>query len=187
MEMTNPAKPVLTGRAVRLRPITADDADAMFAGLDDAESNRLTGTHEMFTQERVAAHCARISAANDRWDYAIEVPERFGERMLGEVVLNDLDPHNRSANIRIVIWEPEARSCGFGTEAMQLMTAFGIEQLGLHRIELGVYAFNPRAIRAYEKVGYRLEGTRRDALWWQGEWIASHTMAVLAPEWSGTG
>lgn len=172
-------KPILTGERVVLRPITAADADAMFAGLDDAESTRLTGSHGTFTREQVAQHCARIAAATDRWDYAIEVDGR----MVGEVVLNEMDEDNRSANIRIVIWDPDARSSGYGTEAMRLLTGFGIEQVGLHRIELGVYAFNPRAIRAYEKVGYVHEGTRRDALLWDGEWIDQHTMAVLASDW----
>ncbi len=180
--MRNPGKPVLHGERITLRPVTADDADVMFAGLEDEESNRLTGTHEIFTAKRVEKHCAMVAAAEDRWDYAIEI----NGKMVGEVVLNEIDWDNQSANIRIVIWEPASRNTGLGTEAMRLLTKFGIEEVGLHRIELGVYAFNPRAIRSYEKVGYKLEGTRRDALYWDGEWIDSFTMAVLAPEWEAS-
>lgn len=179
MGLNAPGKPVLTGDGVVLRPLGAEDAGAMFAGLGDAESTRLTGSHESFTFEQVAAHCARVAAAEDRWDYAIVVDDRI----VGEVVLNEVDSDNRSANIRIVIWEPAARNKGYGAQAMRLLTGFGIEQVGLHRIELGVFAFNPRAIRAYEKVGYRIEGTRRDALLWDGAWIDQHTMAVIADEW----
>lgn len=180
--LNRPGKPVLRGARIILRPIAASDADAMFAGLDDAESTRLTGSHGTFPHDRVAAHCARVAAAEDRWDYAIEV----AGRMVGEVVLNEIDEDNASANIRIAIWEPDARGKAYGTEAMRLLTGFGFEQVGLHRIELGVYAFNPRAIRAYEKVGYKLEGTRREALWWNGDWIDSHTMAMLASDWDAT-
>lgn len=183
MGLIAPGKPILTGPNVRLRPLAESDADAVLAGMEDAESMRLTGSHGTFTPERVAAHCSRVAAAFDRWDYAIEVPGAFGSRMVGEVVLNEVDSDNRSANIRIVIWVPEARNRGYGTEAMRLMTAFGIERVGLHRIELQVHAFNPRAIRAYEKVGFRLEGTLREALSWVGAWIDTHVMSVLASDW----
>jgi ribosomal protein S18 acetylase RimI-like enzyme len=49
-----------------------------------------------------------------------------------------------------------------------LIVGYGIEELGLHRIELEVFAFNPRAQRAYEKAGFVVEGVRRDALRWDG-------------------
>jgi hypothetical protein len=49
-------KPILTGSTIRLRPITADDASAMFASLDDEESMRLTGSQQTFTFEQVQQH-----------------------------------------------------------------------------------------------------------------------------------
>mgnify|MGYP005686520097 FL=1 len=66
--------PTLVGPVVTLRPITVDDAPAMFAALDDTESNRLTGTQESFTFEQVEARCARVHAADDRHDFAITRP-----------------------------------------------------------------------------------------------------------------
>jgi RimJ/RimL family protein N-acetyltransferase len=53
----------------------------------------------------------------------------------------------------------------------------------LHRIALEVYAFNPRARRAYEKAGFRLEGVLRQSLRYDGEWIDAAVMSILAPEW----
>ena len=41
------------------------------------------------------------------------------------------------------------------------MLRHGFEILRMHRIELGVYAFNPRAIHVYEKLGFKREGTLR--------------------------
>jgi len=43
-----------------------------------------------------------------------------------------------------------------------------------------VYAFNPRAQRAYEKAGFVVEGRRREALRWDGEWVDAIVMSVLA-------
>lgn len=49
----------------------------------------------------------------------------------------------------------------------------------VHRIELQVYDFNPRARHVYENLGFVLEGTRRDALRWDGQWIDCHLMGLL--------
>ena len=55
----------------------------------------------------------------------------------------------------------------------------GLTTMGLHRISLEVYAFNPRARHVYETVGFVHEGTGRDALLFDGEWIDVHFMAIL--------
>lgn len=54
---------------------------------------------------------------------------------------------------------------------------------GLNRVELEVFDFNPRARHVYEKAGFRLEGTRRQALRFNDEWIDAHVMAVVASDW----
>jgi RimJ/RimL family protein N-acetyltransferase len=47
-----------------------------------------------------------------------------------------------------------------------------------------VYAFNPRARRAYEKAGFRAEGVLRESLRYNGEWVDATVMSILAPEWN---
>ncbi len=114
----------------------------------------------------------------DRLDLA--VVERASGDYAGEVVLNDLDPDNLSCNFRIGL-RPGFQDRGMGSEATRLILdhAFAI---GLHRVELEVYAFNPRARRVYEKAGFVHEGTRREALLWDGEWIDAILMSVLATD-----
>ena len=50
---------------------------------------------------------------------------------------------------------------GLGTDAVRTLCRFGFRHMNLQRIELNVFETNPRALRAYEKVGFTLEGTRR--------------------------
>jgi RimJ/RimL family protein N-acetyltransferase len=78
---------------------------------------------------------------------------------------------------------PRGRDRGLGTEAVRLLVGYGFEQLGLHRIELEVYSFNPRARRAYEKVGFVVEGVRRDALRTPDGRADATVMAILAGDW----
>jgi RimJ/RimL family protein N-acetyltransferase len=64
------------------------------------------------------------------------------------------------------------------------MLRFAFHELGLHRIELDVFAFNSRAIGCYEKVGFQPEGTRRQALFHAGTYHDVHLMAMLEEEFS---
>ncbi|MBK7893683.1 MAG: GNAT family protein [Candidatus Promineifilaceae bacterium] len=175
-------KPILTGEKIILRPITVDDAQAMFASLADAESMRLTGTQQTFTLAQVQQHCQRVAQADDRVDYAITLPS--DSTYLGEVVLNDIDWTNRSASFRIALASEKLFGQGYGTEATRLIVDFGFRTLKLHRIELEVYDFNPRAQHVYEKVGFVREGVRRDALLWNGRYQNAILMSILEAEYN---
>lgn len=174
-------KPKLVGNTVVLRSITAADAAVMFASLSDKESMRLTGTKETFTYEQVQNHCRRIEEADDRADYAITLKENGS--YLGEVVLNNIDWENRSANFRIALASQAVFGKGYGTEATRLILGYGFRTLNLHRIELEVYDFNPRALHVYEKVGFVREGVRRDALLWEGVYHNAILMSILEHEY----
>ncbi|PTA67647.1 GNAT family N-acetyltransferase [Deinococcus arcticus] len=171
---------VLHTARLRLVPLGPEHLNGMMAGLQDQESQRLTGTHGTFTREQVARFVAGVAEAPDRSDWAIL--RASDDQYLGEVVLNQLDTDNRSMNFRIALNSPAQRGRGYGTEATRAVVAYGFEQVGLHRISLGVYAFNPRAQRVYEKCGFLHEGTERDALYWQGEWVAQRRMAILVTD-----
>ncbi len=62
-----------------------------------------------------------------------------------------------TCNLRVLIG-PAGRDRGLGTEAVGLVTAYGIEVLGLRQITLEVFEFNPRGRRVYEKVGLCRDG-----------------------------
>ena len=72
----------------------------------------------------------------------IAVVDRAAGAYVGEVVLNEWDSGNRSCNFRIALAQA-GRDRGLGTEALRLIVGHGFEQLGLHRISLEVFAFNP--------------------------------------------
>ncbi len=174
-------KPILIGSKITLRPITAADAAAMFASLSDKESMRLTGTQDSFTLEQVQQYCQRIETADDRADYAIM--RKDNPTYLGEVVLNNIDWDNRSANFRIALASEKLFGQGLGTEATRLIIDYGFETLKIHRIELEVYDFNPRAKRVYEKIGFVQEGVKRDVLLWEGQYQNAIVMSMLSHEY----
>jgi len=173
-------KPTLTGELVVLRQVTEDDYPALALAMDDPDVARLTGSHGEIGEEKAREWYRTRQDQTDRLDLAIV--DKASGRVVGEAVLNDWDPDNECCNFRILIG-PEGQGRGLGTEATRLIVGYGIEEVGLHRISLGVYAFNPRAQRAYEKAGFVVEGVLRDALRWDGEWIDEVVMSVLATDW----
>ena len=173
-------KPTLTGELVVLRPVDEGDYEALAVAMADPDVTRLTGSHGEIGEEKARQWYRTRKYQTDRLDLAI-VDKASGE-VVGEAVLNDWDPDNQSCNFRILIGAA-GQGRGLGTEATRLIVEYGLEEIGLHRISLGVYAFNPRAQRAYEKAGFKVEGVLRDALLWDGEWVDEIIMAVLAPDW----
>jgi len=102
---------------------------------------------------------------------------------VGEVVLNEIDWHNRTANFRIALFAEKYFGQGYGSQATDLILQYGFTQLDLHRIELEVYDFNPRAIHVYEKAGFVREGVKRDVLLWDGVYQSAIVMSILKPEY----
>lgn len=175
-------KPTLTGERIILRPITVADAAPMFASLSDKESMRLTGTQQTFTLAQVKQYCQKVVAADDRADFAITL--KGDPAYVGEVVLNEIDWLNRTASFRIALASEKLFGRGYGTEATRLILDYGFQKLKLHRIELEVYDFNPRAQHVYEKVGFVREGVRRDALLWNGRYQNAIIMSILEDEYN---
>jgi hypothetical protein len=66
------------------------------------------------------------------------------------------------------------------------MLEHAFTRLGLHRVALSVFAFNERAIRAYRKAGFVIEGRAREAIWRDGRYWDELTMSVLESEWRVT-
>ena len=180
-------KPTLAGERVRLRPFTEEDIQGMGPILADEDVQLLTGSVSSRAQargvspvldERTLAWYRSRHTQGDRLDLA--VIDLASGRCVGEVVLNELDVDNCSCNFRILLG-PEGRDRGLGTEATRLLVDYAFETTELHRVELEVYAFNPRARRAYEKAGFQLEGVRREALRLDEQWIDAVVMSRMRP------
>lgn len=175
-------KPILQGDTIFLRPLGPDDAETIFASLSDEESMRLTGTQQSFTLEQVQAFYAKVPDADDRIDYAIVLKDG-SDLMVGEVVFNDIDFDNKSANFRIALANQKYFGKGYGSQATKLIIKHGFEVLDLHRIELEVFDFNPRAIHVYKKVGFVQEGVKRDVLLWEGKFQSAIVMSMLKSDY----
>ena len=172
----------LRDRAVHLSKFLEDFG---LIRLGDSRSGVANGERKVvlsrghFDRDAVETHLATIGAADDRADWAI-IDSESGD-YLGEIVLNELDADNASMNFRIALL-PGLPGRGYGTEATTVVLDFAFGRLGLHRVFLDVYSFNPRALRSYEKAGFVTEGRQRHTLNWDGEWADSILMGILSTD-----
>ncbi|SDD61290.1 Protein N-acetyltransferase, RimJ/RimL family [Sanguibacter gelidistatuariae] len=185
--------PELHGELVRLRPIIATDADRMWESVQDPEALRLTGTTADFTREQIGEWARTVSDRPGRYDWAITSAavrdgHQVSDEMIGEIVLNEIDEHARSANIRLILL-PNYRGRGYGRDAIfaVLQWAFtqGADGLDLHRVSLDVLSINPRAQMLYESLGFQVEGRLRDVYLDGDLYSDAIVMAILEDEFRG--
>lgn len=180
--------PELSGDVVRLRPPTNDDVTVLHALMADRDVTILTGSTHTSTPEPDSSHSVeQLQQIYSRWTDATDrhvwaIVEAATESVVGEVLLTDLDEGNRSCGFRI--WIAGATGRGLGTEATKLVLRHAFKAEALNRVQLEVYAFNPRAIRLYEKAGFEVEGMMRQALRFDDGWVDAYLMAILADDWS---
>jgi RimJ/RimL family protein N-acetyltransferase len=81
------------------------------------------------------------------------------------------------------IGEREFLGKGYGTDMMKLCLQYAFTELNVHRVSLGLHAYNPRALRSYEKAGFRMEGRTRSDTRREGKYTDGLWMGILREEW----
>jgi RimJ/RimL family protein N-acetyltransferase len=98
---------------------------------------------------------------------------------IGHVRLDRVDLRDRRANLAIGIEDFARLGKGLGTETIELIQQYAFGELGLHRLSVRVVDYNHRAIRAYEKCGFVVEGREREAAFVDGQWHDDVMMGIL--------
>lgn len=146
----------------------------------DKEVARLTGCKEEFTREEVTSFFLKSLDDNDRRFFLIIAPDG---KIIDESVINEIDWDLRCANFRICLFHTTERGKGIGTWATNATRDFAFESLKLHRLELDVFSFNPRAEKVYLKAGFQREGILRDAIMDGDTYADNILMSILEDEW----
>jgi RimJ/RimL family protein N-acetyltransferase len=175
---------ILVGERVRLRGVRDDDLATlakweMDPGRTATLSSRVVSPSEASAKEFIAK-----SSANDKDDlgFAIETLDD-PPLLVGFAGLWGARPKDRCAEFGIALGR-EYIGRGYGSDATRVMVGYGFRELGLHRIQLGVVAFNLAGIRAYQKAGFIEEGRRRESVLHDGRWYDDVLMSILDHEWA---
>ena len=154
-----PVPPVLSGTKVVLSRMRREDLEQIIAPFQDLELTTYLQGFGFTSSEQEQAEWLEANLKNSarQVQFGVYLPE--GE-LIGGVTLRDIDHRRGTAELGIAIYREQHWGGGYGSEATLLMCQYGAFHLGLHNILLKVFAFNERAIRAYQKVGFREIGRR---------------------------
>jgi RimJ/RimL family protein N-acetyltransferase len=150
----------------------------------DSEFVRLADSQmEMDSEKRIKERVEkRIEKGPQPERYPFQIRTLADDKPIGFLGLG-VDLIHSEAWVGIGIGERDAWNKGYGTDAMKICLRYAFMELGVQRVSLGVFEYNSRAQRSYEKAGFQLEGrTRKDVLR-DGKRFDTLWMGILREEW----
>ncbi|HJS29622.1 MAG TPA: GNAT family protein [Anaerolineales bacterium] len=177
---------LFVGKLVKLAAVEPEKAaplfsrwsrDAEFERLLDSNAPRLfsAATIKTWIEEEMEKEIVNFAF------FMIQTLE--DDRPIGFIDLGYRNWHTGNAWVGIGIGERDSWGKGYGTDAMRLILRYAFDELNLHRVSLGVFEFNPRAMRSYEKAGFTVEGRERAAIHRDGRRWDVILMGILRSEW----
>jgi RimJ/RimL family protein N-acetyltransferase len=170
----------LAGQRVYLRPLEQGDLGTIRRWANDPEIRRLTGETAPTTETGADEFLEKVQHDKERVWFAVVVRE--DHRLIGEAGLLRMFPPWRTTDLSLILGEKRAWNQGYGTEAILLLLDYAFGALNFHRVAIGVVAFNTRALRFYEKIGFQQEGIQRDGYYCDHAYHDFVMMSLLEDE-----
>jgi RimJ/RimL family protein N-acetyltransferase len=165
------------GDRVNLRPMRKEDIGHAVKYQSDEEvtDNYYMGLNLSPTKDMWEKWYGNISEDQEGFSFAIENKDGL---YLGSCHTMWLNWKNRTTYFAAYIGNSDYRSKGYGTEALKLFLNYLFNELGLRKVKLNVFCFNKRAIRCYEKCGFKVDGINRKELYRNGEYHDNLAMSI---------
>jgi RimJ/RimL family protein N-acetyltransferase len=177
--------PTLKGTTVQLRAISKKDIPVIVNWFNDPEVIQYLRFYLPLTEIAEEKYIEEASVSGDSVLLVIEAILDNGEtRPIGTCGLHRIDWKDRNATFGIAIGEKEFWSGGRGTEAARLMISYAFDQLNLHRVSSAAYSFNERSIKMHRKLGFTIEGQRRQCVYKNGSYHDDVIFGLLRDEWT---
>jgi RimJ/RimL family protein N-acetyltransferase len=174
---------LLVSEDIKLSSIKEQDFDIILEWFDDYEFltyfDMLPAVPQ--TKEQVNEMLDYFIKSKDKVIFAIR--HRVSNKIIGITGLDEIQWNNGTATLFIGIGDKEHTGKGLGKEALKMLIDFGFYEFNLHRIQLSVIAYNERAIRLYEGLGFVREGSYREFVNRGGNRVDLCLYGLLKHEW----
>lgn len=165
-----------------LRPLAVEDANDTYAGwLNDPEVNRYLETrHSRQTVKSCSDFIQQCNADPASHLYGVFISET--DTHIGNAKIGFINSLYQRGQVSLFIGEKQYWGQGFSSEVVQALTQYGFEQLGLLRLEAGIYEDNLASLRVFLKCGYTVEGFMREQVTLDGRRLGCFWLGILADE-----
>lgn len=174
---------MLTGEKVRLRALRRDDLEVLCKFNNDLEVELAGGGDPPIPQslERLQAEFDRevANGGRDGSNFAIEADDR----LIGHAGLFNFNETACTCELGITIGDASYWGQGYGSESVKLLLDYAFRLRNIRKVFLTVNGNNARAIRAYQKCGFKEEGRLREQVWSDGRYIDLVYMGVFQKDW----
>lgn len=169
----------LVGERIYLSPRNVEDAEIFTEWMND-----------FYVTDYIGRSC-KIMSLQDEKEYlekakkeeiSFAIIDAQKDEMIGSIGLHSIDNINRTATLGIFIGNKDYWSKGFGTEAIRLLLDFSFNYLNLNSIDLALMEFNDRALKCYQKCGFKEMGRKRKCRFVNGKYYDTIFMDILAEE-----
>jgi RimJ/RimL family protein N-acetyltransferase len=150
----------MVGKKCYLSPIDLNDAGKFTEWLNDLE----VAVNLHFYGRVINTENEKKMLEDLAKDHNYSIIDLETNEAIGTCGFLKIDSINQTANAGIFIGNKNYWNKGYGTEALSLLVDYGFKALNLHNVMLEVASFNKRAIRSYEKIGFKHAGKRREAI-----------------------
>jgi len=173
----------LIGERIYLSPLNIEDAEKYLEWFCDFRvTDGVGSSSNLMTLDDEKDWISNTSKGND---YYLAIINSENDNLIGNCSLKSINYKNRIGEVGIFIGNESDRNNGYGAEALRLLLDYGFNYLNLNNIMLTVKSFNERAIKCYEKVGFKEFGRRRESYFLNGKYYDDVQMDILASEFKG--
>jgi RimJ/RimL family protein N-acetyltransferase len=120
----------------------------------------------------------RIDMMEQEGNSTIFVAEENSELIGYLIAMGGQAKRNKHTAYLVIGILTEYRGQGVGSKLFQRLEEWATEQK-LHRLELTVVTLNEAGIRLYKKMGFEIEGTKRNSLYIDGKFVNEYYMSKL--------
>lgn len=160
---------MIEGKCIFLRAMEPEDMDCYWDMLNDpGVSDKVVGWSFPISKHEQMEWYERAIVDKRNMRFTIALKE--SKQAVGMVTLSAIDWQNQSATHGIKLHSTCPKGKGIGTDAVMTLMKFAFDEVNLHRLDGSWIDYNTASKKLYEKCGWNVEGTKKEAVYRNGKY-----------------
>lgn len=166
---------MIKGKKISLKALEKDDLRRCWKWVNDPEVTKNMGGSILKSMHEEERWYEETQKRDKKKIFAIQVNKKH----IGNITLHNIDSHNKRAGLGIMIGDKRYWDKGYGSDAIKTRLSMGFNELNLHKIYLHVFPSNKRALKCYEKYGFKKEGVLKEHVFKGGKHLGLIVMSII--------